>query len=161
MKRALFIGRFQPFHKGHQNAARTALNQYELMIGIGSAQTSGTMDNPLSFEERKQIVQNCFPDVPIIRFEDKADNDVWTDMVEGAVDIDIVISGNALVRRLLGDRGYTVQDPDYLKPEEYSGTEIRRRVVAGEDWTHLVPDCSLELIERFGFAERVNRIAER
>lgn len=159
MTRALFIGRFQPFHKGHRNAALTGKQEYDLVIGIGSAQKQGTMDNPLSFDQRKAIIQNCVDDVPIVRLEDRDSNAVWTDQVEDTVDFDVVISGNSLVRELLGDRGYTVEDPDYLQPDKYSGTEIRRRVVAGEDWQHCVPDCSLELLQEYGFVERLRQIA--
>ncbi len=160
MTRALFIGRFQPFHKGHRNAARTGKDKYDLTIGIGSAQKQGTLENPLSFDERKAIVQNCVPDVPIVRLDDQDSNAVWVDMVEDTVDFDVVISGNSLVRRLLGDRGHTVEDPDYLKPEQYSGTEIRRRIVAGDDWRQLVPDCSAELLDEYGFVARLQQIAD-
>lgn len=161
MTRALFIGRFQPFHRGHLNAAETGAEQYDLTIGIGSAQKQGTMENPLSFEERKAIVTNCVPDIPVVRLEDKNSNAVWVDMVENTVDFDVVISGNSLVRRLLSDRGHTVEDPDYLKPTQYSGTEIRRRIVADEDWEHLVPDCSRNLLAQYDFTERVQTVADR
>lgn len=161
MTRALFIGRFQPFHKGHLNAVTAAAENSDLTVGIGSAQKQGTMKNPLSFAERKKVLTNCIPDtVPIVRLEDKADNAVWTEMVEETVDFDIVISGNPLVRRLIGERGYDVKDPDYLKPDLYSGTEIRRRIVAGEDWQHLVPNCSLTKLQEFDLVKRLQQIAE-
>lgn len=159
-KNALFIGRFQPFHKGHRNAATTAAEEYDLVIGIGSAQKSGTMENPLSFTERKTILNACLPDTPIERFEDRDSNKEWTEMVENTVNFDIVISGNSLVRQLLSERGHKVQDPDFLKPEQYSGTEIRQRVVEGEEWKHLVPDCSLELLKQFDFEEQLQKIAK-
>lgn len=159
MTTALFIGRFQPFHKGHHNAARTAKAAYdELVIGIGSAATHHASDNPLTFEERKQIVSNCFPGLRIEPFEDKDSNEEWTDTVEKHVDFDVIISGNELVRRLLGDRGYRVEDPDYLKPDTYSGTAIRKRIRNNEDWEHCVPDCSLELLHTFDFKNRLHEI---
>lgn len=154
MKTALFIGRFQPFHKGHHNAATAAAERYDLVIGIGSAQYSHTPENPLSFEERRRVLENCLDDPDIVRLNDQDDNAVWTRMVEEAVDFDVVLSGNKLVRELLG-ANHPVKDPEYLKPEEYSGTNIRERIVAGEEWTHLVPDCSRTVLEQVGFAERV------
>lgn len=154
MTRAVFIGRFQPFHKGHFNAATTAAERYDLVIGIGSAQYAHTADNPLSFEERRRVLENCLDDPVIVQLDDKDDNTAWTRMVEAAVEFDVVISGNALVRELLGEN-HAVEDPDYLKPEVYSGTYIRERIVAREAWQHLVPDCSLSVLGQVGFAERV------
>lgn len=158
MTRALFIGRFQPLHKGHLNALTSAVERYELVVGIGSAQEQGTKDNPLSADERQQILEHCLDDPVVVRFPDQEDNDTWTDMVAETVDFDVVVSGNELVRKLLGDRGYVVEDPDYLKPEQYSGTHIRERIAAGDDWEHLIPGCSLELLQRYDFERRVQDI---
>lgn len=162
MATAFFIGRFQPFHNGHHNATQTALDTYdELIVGIGSAATHHTPDNPLTFQERKRIVTNCFPGRQIEPFEDKDSNEEWADTVAERVDFDVVISGNPLVRELLGDRGYRVEDPDYLKPDRYSGTRIRERIRNGEDWRHCIPDCSLVLLEEYGLVERLQEIADR
>ena len=41
MKRAFYIGRFQPFHLGHYSVITSIAEEVdELIIGIGSAQTS-------------------------------------------------------------------------------------------------------------------------
>ncbi len=160
MTTALFIGRFQPFHRGHYNAVQTALDTYdELILGIGSAETHHEPDNPLTFGERKRIVQNCFPGMRIEGFQDRDSNEEWTDTVEERVEFDVIISGNPLVRKLLGNCGYAVEDPDYLQPDRYSGTAIRQRIVNGEDWQSCVPDCSLELLEEYGFEGRLRDIA--
>jgi nicotinamide-nucleotide adenylyltransferase len=159
MTKALFIGRFQPFHKGHLNAATTGMQAYDLTIGIGSAQKQWTMDNPLSFDERTAIIRTCVGDVPIVRLEDRESNAVWCDMVEDTVEFDTVISGNDLVQELLSDRGHHVEDPDYLNPDRYSGTAIRRRAMDGDNWHHLVPDCSRDLLVKYGFVDRMRSIA--
>ena len=53
-KTLLFIGRFQPFHLGHQTVIDQALEQAELVIvGIGSANRSRDMYNPWYAEERQ------------------------------------------------------------------------------------------------------------
>ena len=45
--RALFIGRFQPFHNGHLNVIKTLLeNHKEVVVVIGSAQEENTAENP-------------------------------------------------------------------------------------------------------------------
>jgi nicotinamide-nucleotide adenylyltransferase len=56
MKKALFIGRFQPFHPGHLDAIKQ-ISEPEIIIGIGSSQYSKTTDNPYSFAERKTMIE--------------------------------------------------------------------------------------------------------
>jgi len=49
VRRGLFVGRFQPFHKGHLKAMKDILEKVdELVIVVGSSQYSHTMDNPLA-----------------------------------------------------------------------------------------------------------------
>ena len=56
--RGLFIGRFQPFHKGHLNDVKTALKEVdELIIAIGSSQESNTKKNPFSADKRKNMIE--------------------------------------------------------------------------------------------------------
>ncbi|MEM1589096.1 MAG: adenylyltransferase/cytidyltransferase family protein, partial [Candidatus Bathyarchaeia archaeon] len=48
-KRGLFVGRFQPFHKGHLQAVKEILDEVdELVIVVGSAQYSHRIDNPFT-----------------------------------------------------------------------------------------------------------------
>ena len=51
--KALYIGRFQPFHKGHLKILQKLAKKYdEIIIGIGSSQYSNTLENPFTSEER-------------------------------------------------------------------------------------------------------------
>ena len=57
----LYIGRFQPFHKGHKSIVEAALKQCDkLIIGIGSSQEIRTKRNPFSYEEREQMILRSF-----------------------------------------------------------------------------------------------------
>ena len=40
-------------------------------------------------------------------------------------------------------------------PQKYSGTEIRRRMIAGEPWRDLVPKDVAEVIDEIGGVERL------
>lgn len=160
MTRAFFIGRFQPLHRGHHHAIEAAMERYDIVLGIGSAQASGTRDNPLSADERTRVLRGCFPDIETVTIPDQHDNEAWLDLMEETVDFDVGISGNDLVRRLLRSRGYTVEDPDMRDPDRFSGTAIRERIAAGEDWRDRVPDCALDPLEDVGFAERVRSAYE-
>ncbi len=57
VKRGLMIGRFQPFHIGHLKSIEQILNEVdEIIIAIGSAQYSHSMNNPFTAGERVMMV---------------------------------------------------------------------------------------------------------
>ena len=59
----ILVGRFQTMHLGHEQMVQTALDLCrETAVFIGSSQESGTNKNPLSYEIRKQLLQNVFGD---------------------------------------------------------------------------------------------------
>lgn len=54
----LYIGRFQPFHKGHLLVVRKALEDCNtLVIAVGSSQENRTKKNPFTYEERKLMIE--------------------------------------------------------------------------------------------------------
>jgi len=159
MTTALFIGRFQPFHNGHYNALQSARKQYDrVIVGVGSAQHSHAPDNPLSLEERKQVITNCFPDIEIVGIRDRDDDDDWMDWIEANITFDVGISGNDHVRRIFTGRGHEIRHPDYLQIDYFSGTAIRDAIVNEQEWQDRVPDCSQAMLNRIGFAERVKAV---
>ena len=57
-RRALFVGRFQPFHNGHIHAIGEILEESdELIIVVGSAQMSHEPDNPFTAGERLEMIR--------------------------------------------------------------------------------------------------------
>jgi cytidyltransferase-like protein len=51
---ALFIGRFQPFHLGHERVVRAGLAQVErVLLLIGSSNRARSTRDPWTFEERE------------------------------------------------------------------------------------------------------------
>ena len=55
--KALYIGRFQPFHLGHLDAINQILKHEDfLIIAIGSAQYSHTKENPFTAKERQKMI---------------------------------------------------------------------------------------------------------
>jgi len=55
----LFIGRYQPFHKGHEALIRYALNRGD-NVCIGLREADGSKDNPLNFQERRCQIEHIF-----------------------------------------------------------------------------------------------------
>lgn len=60
-KLGFMVGRMQPIHKGHQQLIDFALELCDkFIILLGSSNESGTEANPLSFEERKSLIQKIY-----------------------------------------------------------------------------------------------------
>lgn len=154
-ERAAFLGRFQPFHRGHHHVVETYRSRYEdLVVVIGSAGTARSPRNPLSAAERRSIIWACHPNLPIVDLPDEARGEAgypdWTEQLANKTRADVVITRNDLVTRLV--REYTearVEPQPLLRPEEYSGTVIRRRIRAGDPWRELVPDCCVDVVTEY------------
>lgn len=147
-EKAVFIGRFQPFHLGHQNVIEQYSDEYRLEIVIGSAERSRTEKNPLKAEERKKIIQECHPETDISRKEDHESDRKWIKDLEEMTEADTVISQNSLVKKLVDKHTEMEVEEQQLYDEDiYSGTEIRRRIRSGEEWRYLVPDCAVQRID--------------
>ena len=57
--RALFLGRFQPFHLGHMNVMKDIHERYDsVVIAICSAQISHTKRDPFTYKERHDMVES-------------------------------------------------------------------------------------------------------
>jgi nicotinamide-nucleotide adenylyltransferase len=162
---ALLIGRFQPFHLGHLEVIRAIAKECDrLIVGIGSAQLSHTFENPFTAGERHLMISRALHDedldnfflVPIVDINRYA---VWVAHVSSLVPpFDAVYSNNPLTRRLFEEAGYEVRHAPMFNREEYSGTEVRRRIVEGGRWEELVPKGVAETIDEVKGDERLQEI---
>jgi nicotinamide-nucleotide adenylyltransferase len=171
MTTGLFIGRFQPFHKGHLAAVKFALGKVDLLvIVVGSAQRSHEPRNPFTAGERVRMVKEALDadseiDVKRILIIPVPDVDVhsmWTRQVDMLVpEYEVVFANDPFTLLLFQERQVrTIEVPLYMRAE-MSATEIRRRMVAGEAWEELVPLPVAEMIKRSKGVERVKSIAEK
>ncbi len=72
----VFIGRFQPLHKGHERVIERALRlANNVLIIVGSAKTASSIRNPFSFDERSEMINSVFPKVIIRPMRDHTYND--------------------------------------------------------------------------------------
>lgn len=163
---ALFIGRFQPFHKGHLMLLQSIINQYDLIIiGIGSSQYSGTIDNPFSEDERKKMLAKSLDKVGINNYKivlipDIHDPPKWVSHVLSIVrDFDVVISNNSFTKQLFSEKGYFVKRTPYFEKERYSGEEIRRRMIKNEKWDDLVPKAVVKIIKDINGVQRLKDLS--
>ena len=78
-KYGIILGRFQPFHNGHNSIVQDIiLDNLEPIIIIGSTNIKNNK-NPLSFKERKELIKEIYPKVIIIPSKDYNSWDEWFD----------------------------------------------------------------------------------
>jgi nicotinamide-nucleotide adenylyltransferase len=164
--KALFIGRFQPFHLGHLLLLEKLNKQYdEIIIGIGSSQYSNTYENPFSEIERKQMITHSLDAVGIHKYRivtipDIHDPPRWVDHVCSIVsDFDVIIANNPFTRKLFSEEGYMVKGTGFFQRNLYSGKEIRRRILQDEPWRELVPEAVFKIISDIDGVNRVKNIS--
>jgi nicotinamide-nucleotide adenylyltransferase len=164
--KALFIGRFQPFHLGHLLVLERLSKQYdEIIIGIGSSQYQNTYDNPFSEVERKQMITNALDAVGIHKYRivsipDIHDPPQWVNHVFFIVsDFDVIIANNPFTRKLFSEKGYVVKGTAFFNRKKYSGKEIRRRIIQDEPWAELVPEVVFKIITDIDGVKRVKNIS--
>ncbi|MGA2917113.1 nicotinamide-nucleotide adenylyltransferase [Methanoregula sp.] len=165
MKRGFYIGRFQPYHNGHQSVLEhIAKHVDEIIIGVGSAQLSHNVANPFTSGERVLMITRALSslDCPfyVIPIEDIQRNALWVAHVRSMTPpFDTCYSSNPLVVQLFKESGVDVQSPAMYERELLSGTEIRRRMLAGEPWKELVPRAVVQVLDEIEGTARLCQIA--
>ena len=165
MKRGFYIGRFQPYHNGHQSVLEHIAGEVdEIIIGVGSAQLSHQVDNPFTAGERVLMITRSLASLNcpfyVIPIEDIQRNALWVAHVRSMTPpFDICYSSNPLVVQLFGEAGIAVQSPAMYERETLSGTEIRRRILNNEPWKPLVPPPVVQVLKEIDGAGRLLQIA--
>lgn len=160
MKTGLIIGRFQPFHLGHLKLIEIAANNVDkLIIGIGSSQEGNTKENPFTANEREEMIKNSVNiKIPyeIIPIPDVNNDKIWVSHVKKLLpEFHVVYTNGKLERNLFSNAGIEVRSTEIFNRDMYSGTEIRRRMVSGENWEYLVPKGTAHIIRKISGVERV------
>ena len=166
--RAILIGRMQPIHNGHMQVINKILQEVdEIIIGIGSAQTSHEIKNPFTAGERVMMISQALADENIdpsryyiIPMEDINSNAIWVSHVKMMTpSFSIVYSGNSLVKQLFLEEGFEVRQPPLYDRLHLSGTEVRKRMLDDSNWQELVPKSTAELINEIKGLERLRNLA--
>ncbi|PSQ35582.1 nicotinamide-nucleotide adenylyltransferase [Halobacteriales archaeon SW_12_69_24] len=166
MTRGFYIGRFQPFHEGHDAMVeRIAEEVDELVVGIGSADQSHTVRNPFTAGERIMMITKALVDLDLVTYavpiEDLNRNSVWVSHVQSmSPRFDVAFSNNPLVVRLFREAGIEVRQSPMYQREAFEGTEVRERMATDGDWEKLVPDTVVEVVEEIGGVDRLRQISE-
>lgn len=166
----LFVGRFQPFHKGHLATVKFALGKVDqLVIVVGSAQKSHEPRNPFTAGERIMMIKDSLASekidtskVLIIPVPDVDVHSLWTRQVDMLVPkYDVVFANDSFTLLLFRERGVKTEEAPLVNRSEMQATEIRSRMVSGGKWQDLVPAPVAKIINEINGVERVKAIAER
>lgn len=103
---AVFIGRFNPFHKGHEMIIREGLKiAKEVVVVVGSSFAPPTLRNPFTYEQRRAMIMEVFsPDrVKVVPVMDYPYNDTkWLTAVKSAVNASRAWSADPVKTVLIG-----------------------------------------------------------
>lgn len=166
--RGILIGRMQPVHNGHMEVIKQILSEVdEIIIGIGSAQLSHELKDPFTAGERVVMINQALADSGvdpsryyIIPMQDINFNAIWVSHVKMLTPpFSIVYSGNPLVKQLFKEEGYEVRQPPLYDRLHLSGSEVRRRILNGENWKELVPKATSDLLAEIDGVERLKNLS--
>ena len=170
MTTGLFIGRFQPFHKGHLATVKFALGKVDLLvIVVGSAQKSHEQKNPFTAGERIRMIKESLDSekvdaskILIIPVPDVDVHSLWTRQVDMLVPkYDVVFANDPFTLMLFRERGVRTVEAPLVERSEMQATEVRSRMASGGKWEGLVPSAVAKVVKEINGVERVKAIAER
>ena len=163
MKRAIFIGRFQPFHNAHLVDVKKVLKEVdEVIIAIGSSQEKNTLDNPFSYNERKQMIINALKSNKIKNYKiypipDLYNDKKWVDYIKKNLpSYEFVYSGNLWTLKCFKKFDSKVKKIKLIKG--ISSTIIRNKIVKDKNWQSLVPKEVADYIRKINGVEMVKRV---
>lgn len=168
MKRALYIGKFQPFHIGHLEIVKNmdrAPDIDEIVIAVGSSQWSWQnrdperfwLDNMFTIDERVSIIESSlrgrikkkFYIVPIFDFLPKWDKNTTSKWFNGirtrCPEFHVLYSNRRKAIKLFSEAGCEAR-PNPLK-YEFSATIVREKMALGDTWQYLVAPEAARIIE--------------
>ena len=163
------MGRFQPLHKGHLGAIKNILEKVdELVIVVGSSQYSHRLDNPFTTGERLTMIRRAMEEEGIqssrywiIPVPDVQLHMLWVSQIVGySPRFEVVYTNEPLTRRLFIEAGFRVEPVTFIKRKVYSATEIRKRVLNGENWEELVPKSVAHFIKEIDGVARLRDLTK-
>jgi nicotinamide-nucleotide adenylyltransferase len=166
----LFVGRFQPFHKGHLATVKFALGEVDqLVIVVGSAQKSYEPRNPFTAGERVSMIKQSLDSekveagrILIIPVPDVDVHSLWTRQVDMLVPkYDVVFANDSFTLMLFRERGVKTVEAPLIDRNEMQATEVRKKMAIGEKWESLVPAAVSRIIKEINGVERIKTIDER
>jgi nicotinamide-nucleotide adenylyltransferase len=165
----LYIGRFQPFHLGHLEAVKHILGKVdELVIVVGSAHESHTIENPFTAGERITMIRLALKAAKIdanrytvLPLPDAEFHKVWVShLLSQTPSFDLVFTNEPLTGRLLKEAGMRVEKIPMFNRGAFTATEVRKRIIEGKNWEELLPKSVAAYVKQIKGEERMREIAQ-
>ncbi|MFW9851900.1 MAG: nicotinamide-nucleotide adenylyltransferase [Candidatus Thorarchaeota archaeon] len=169
--RALYLGRFNPPHKGHIHAIEHIFNQPdidELIILIGSGEKGYSTKNPFTggerFEMLTALVRKSFDlkKIFISSIPDINRNTIWpANVIDLVPPFEVIFTNNPLVQQLFSKlANKEVREIPLTNRSEYSGKKIRKMMIKGKNWKESIPEEVVELIDKYHGVERIQSVSQ-
>ena len=169
MTTGLYIGRFQPFHLGHLEAVKHILGKVdELVVVVGSAHDSHTIDNPFTAGERITMIRLALKEAKIdanrytvLPLPDAEFHKVWVShLLSQTPSFDLVFTNEPLTGRLLKEAGMRVEKIPMFNRTAFTATEVRKRIIEGKNWEELLPKSVASYVKQIKGEERMKEISQ-
>ncbi len=144
--RALFIGRFQPFHLGHVELLKSVLRLTRLqqvVIAIANVEQARTIENPFSFAERAFMVRESISEliptvgnrISVVPLPYETPPDRFApSILDQFGPFDLMVSNNDWVRAQFQNiSGIRLQPKFFFHRDQYRGGRIRSLMAKGDD----------------------------
>jgi len=163
------VGRFQPFHLGHLEAVKHILTKVdELVIVVGSAHDSHTVENPFTAGERITMIRLALKEAKIdanrytvLPLPDAEFHKVWVShLLSQTPSFDLVFTNEPLTGRLLKEAGMRVEKIPMFNRTSFTATEVRKRIIEGRIWEELLPKSVSAYVKQIKGEERMREIAQ-
>jgi nicotinamide-nucleotide adenylyltransferase len=152
--KALFIGRFQPFHNGHLETVKWICSRADKLYIVLAEDHGGSNErNPYSREQREAMINKSLADENVRNYEivyipDHETVNGWYDAITNHIpNFDVLFTGNPWIEECFRKRGRKVEHQPIINEKQFNATEIRRRIKSGEGWEHLVPRSVVKVIK--------------
>ena len=172
MLTALYIGRFQPFHKGHLDVVQhieSSLDIEKIIIAIGSSQynylnkspTAKWTSNPFTFEERREMIQKSIDGVikkpvEIVALSDLHNYKKWFANIDETIEFDVLYTSNRGERECFESHDYEVRG--FPKYYDFRATDVRHNMGTGKPYKYALPFGTIEVVDRIRGEERIKEL---
>ena len=123
----IVLGRFQPFHKGHEYLVTAALEKGPTVIAIGSSEAEMSTDNPWDANEREAMIRAWLDgrDAQIVHIPDINDPPNWVEHATKFHGEGTLVTSDESTKQLYEESGFGVDWVDLSNRESLEGWRVR------------------------------------